>query len=50
MPSKGFTGIDDPYEAPPSADLRLETTDCDPAESAARIERVLVDRGFLTPA
>ena len=31
---KQFTGIDDPYEAPPSPELRLTTTDCTPEENA----------------
>ena len=43
----GFTGVDDPYEAPPRPDLVLDTTDVTPDESAARVEALLVERGFL---
>ena len=41
----GFTGIDDPYEAPPSPDLRLTPADGSPAEQAARVLALL---GSLT--
>jgi bifunctional enzyme CysN/CysC len=34
---KGFTGIDDPYEAPESPEMRLTPDDGDPATMAARI-------------
>ncbi len=34
---KGFTGIDDPYEAPLRPDLRLVPADGDAAEMAARV-------------
>jgi sulfate adenylyltransferase len=44
---KGFTGIDDPYEDPVNPELRLTTTDCSPEDNARRIERFLIDRGFL---
>jgi sulfate adenylyltransferase len=44
---KQFTGIDDPYEAPPSPALRLTTTDCTPEENARRIVEQLVKLGFL---
>jgi adenylyl-sulfate kinase len=37
---KGFTGVDDPYEAPVSPDLVLDTEEHDPEESA----RLVVDR------
>jgi bifunctional enzyme CysN/CysC len=33
----GFTGIDDPYEAPVAPDLRLTPADGDPAAQAARV-------------
>ena len=33
----GFTGIDDPYEPPEHADLRLTPADGDPAAQAARV-------------
>lgn len=34
---EGLTGVDDPYEAPLDADLRLDTTGASPAELARRI-------------
>jgi adenylyl-sulfate kinase len=37
---KGFTGVDDPYEAPVNPDLVLDTEEHDPEESA----RLVVDR------
>lgn len=40
---KGFTGIDDPYEAPTSPELRLTPEDGAPAEQAARV-LALLDR------
>jgi sulfate adenylyltransferase len=45
---KGFTGVDDPYEAPGSPDLVLTTIDCTAEEAAREVIRLLVDRGFLT--
>ena len=32
-----FTGVSAPYEAPPSPELRLDTTEATPAESAAEV-------------
>ncbi|WP_072807062.1 adenylyl-sulfate kinase [Rhodococcoides yunnanense] len=37
----GFTGVDDPYEAPEHADLVLHPSDGDPAAQAARIVELL---------
>ena len=37
----GFTGIDDPYEAPEHPDLRLTPADGDPAAQAARVLALL---------
>jgi len=37
----GFTGIDDPYQAPPSPELRLTPDDGDPAAQAARVIALL---------
>ncbi len=34
---KNFTGIDSPYEAPESAEIRIDTTKTSPAEAAERI-------------
>lgn len=44
---KGLTGIDDPYEPPPSPDIVLTTIDCDAETCAARIERLLVERAMI---
>ena len=46
---KGFTGIDDPYEAPPNAEITLDTVACSAEENARRIVATLLDRGFLLP-
>jgi sulfate adenylyltransferase len=43
----GFTGIDDPYEAPVDADLVLSTTDTSPEANARAVIAQLVGRGFL---
>jgi sulfate adenylyltransferase len=45
----GFTGVDDPYEAPAAPEITLTTTDSAPEESAHRIVRYLTERGFLAP-
>ncbi|MBN1246469.1 MAG: bifunctional sulfate adenylyltransferase/adenylylsulfate kinase [Anaerolineae bacterium] len=44
---KGFTGIDDPYEAPEHAELVLNTVDRTPEENARVIVDYLEERGFL---
>jgi sulfate adenylyltransferase len=44
---KGLTGIDDPYEAPVAPDIRLTTLDCDADGCAARIEKLLTNRGII---
>ncbi len=43
----GFTGIDDPYEAPPDPELTLDTVAYEPAENAAEIIELLSEAGFL---
>ena len=45
---RGFTGVDDPYEPPLSAELRLTTTDTTPEENAECIRQLLLARGLLT--
>jgi sulfate adenylyltransferase len=45
-----FTGIDDPYEAPRSPEILLETLVSTAEENAQRIVRYLAARGFLTDA
>ena len=37
----GFTGVDDPYEAPASPELVLRVDDGDPAAMAARVLQLL---------
>ena len=44
---KGFTGVDDPYEAPPNPELVLDTVKQDVEENARRILGHLVERGFV---
>lgn len=44
---KGFTGIDDPYEAPENPEIVLNTVDAAPKANAERIVELLSDRGFL---
>ncbi len=42
-----FTGVDSPYEAPESADIRLETVGTSPEELAGRMEDWLRERGII---
>ncbi|MGA8807613.1 MAG: adenylyl-sulfate kinase, partial [Thermoanaerobaculia bacterium] len=44
---KNFTGIDDPYEAPASAELTLNTTSVSAEENAGRIVSMLTRRGLI---
>ena len=44
---KGFTGIDDPYEAPPNADLVVDTENEPLSDSAGRVRDFLRGRGLL---
>ncbi len=43
----GFTGIDDPYEAPPDPELTLDTVANTPAENAVKIIELMTEAGFL---
>jgi sulfate adenylyltransferase len=43
----GFTGVDDPYEAPLDAEITLNTIDFSPEENARKIVAFLEQRGFL---
>lgn len=43
----GFTGVDDPYEAPLNAELILDTVGASAEENAHKIIAFLVERGFL---
>jgi len=45
---KGFTGIDDPYDVPPTPDVRLTTTNASPQECAEKIIKQLTKKGFLS--
>ena len=44
---KGFTGVDDPYEEPSSPDVRIETEQHSPEESADIILAHLEQRGLI---
>ncbi len=44
---KGFTGVDDPYEAPENPELTLPTANRTAEENAREIVRYLTDQGFL---
>lgn len=44
---KGFTGIDDPYEEPLSAEVVLDTVETTPEENARLIVEYLYERGFI---
>ncbi|HYK04177.1 MAG TPA: bifunctional sulfate adenylyltransferase/adenylylsulfate kinase [Thermoanaerobaculia bacterium] len=44
---KGFTGIDDPYEAPLTAEVTLETTSATAEDNARRILALVKERGFV---
>ncbi len=44
---KGFTGIDDPYEAPINPEVVVETVGHTPEENARQIVTYMEERGFL---
>jgi sulfate adenylyltransferase len=44
---KGFTGVDDPYEAPVAPEIVLSTTDTSPEENAQKIIQYLIEKRFL---
>ena len=44
---KGFTGIDDPYEAPLNPELVIKTGELSPQEGAMKILGYLVEKGHL---
>ena len=46
---KGFTGIDDPYEAPLDPEVVVKTTGNTPESNARQIVNFLEKRGFLLP-
>ncbi|MET8827933.1 adenylyl-sulfate kinase [Streptomyces sp. NPDC004610] len=43
----GLTGVDDPYEAPESPDLRIESQHQSVEESAASVSALLSERGLV---
>ncbi len=45
---KGFTGIDDPYEAPENPELRIDTGDLSPDQAAQQIILKLEQLGFIS--
>lgn len=46
---KGFTGVDDPYEAPINPEITLSTVGVTPEENARIIVKFLEEKGFLLP-
>ncbi len=45
---KGFTGIDDPYEAPEHAEIVIDTETMPPDHAATRILEYLDKKGYMT--
>jgi sulfate adenylyltransferase len=43
----GFTGVDDPYEAPVNPEITLDTVSFSPEENARNIMAYLEERGFI---
>jgi len=46
---KGFTGVDDPYEAPPNPEIMVDTVKNSPEQNARQIVQYLEERGLLLP-
>ncbi|MBW2613963.1 MAG: bifunctional sulfate adenylyltransferase/adenylylsulfate kinase [Deltaproteobacteria bacterium] len=44
---KGFTGVDDPYEAPDNPEVRIDTTDITPDEAAREVLLYLGHKGYI---
>ena len=44
---KGFTGIDDPYEAPKNPELVIKNGECTPQQAAAQVIDYLKSRGLV---
>ncbi|MFH2065502.1 MAG: bifunctional sulfate adenylyltransferase/adenylylsulfate kinase [Pseudomonadota bacterium] len=44
---KGFTGVDDPYEVPENAEVRINTTSLTPGEAAQEILLFLGQKGYI---
>lgn len=47
---KGFTGVDDPYEAPPNPEVMLDTVKNTPEQNARMLITYLEERGLLLAA
>ncbi len=45
----GFTGVDDPYEAPVNPEIVLDTVNADPTTNARKIIAFLEEKGLLLP-
>jgi len=45
----GFTGVDDPYEAPVNPEITLDTVNYQPDENAHKILDYLIAQGFILP-
>ena len=45
----GFTGVDDPYEAPVNPEIILDTVNADPSTNAHKIVAFLEESGLLLP-
>lgn len=46
---KGFTGVDDPYEAPRNPEIKLDTVKFTQEQNANKIIAYLEERGFVLP-
>lgn len=44
---KGFTGVDDPYEAPETPEVRIDTSSLTPNEAAQEILLLLGQKGYI---
>ena len=44
---KGFTGIDDPYEAPENSEMVIDTTDISPEEAVQEVMLYLEKEGLI---
>lgn len=44
---KGFTGVDDPYEAPASPEVKIDTTHLTPDEASQEVLLVMGQKGYI---
>jgi adenylylsulfate kinase-like enzyme len=47
---QGFTGVNDPYEAPVNPELVLDTEHMSVEDNADRVLAWMEEQGYLTPA